>query len=113
MADEILRLVAGMLQGEVKDFDLSAVTLIRCEVSHDLAEASLRYSVLGDEDKRREAADALGHVAGFLQRRVGESLGLRQTPHLRFSYDSSQVESVKLQELFDQIARERDNDAKS
>jgi len=111
VADEIHRLVAELIRAEVKDFDLTPVTIIHCEVTRDLAEARLRYSVLGNDDTRQRCADALGKVAGFLQRRVGERLGLRLTPRLRFAYDESIAETAKLQELFEKIARERDGNA--
>jgi ribosome-binding factor A len=111
VADEIMRLVAEMIHAEVKDFDMTPVTFIHCDVTRDLAEAKLRYSVLGDDETRRRCADALGKVAGFLQHRVGERLGLRVTPRLRFAYDESIAETAKIQEIFEKIARERDENA--
>jgi ribosome-binding factor A len=111
VAEEIHRLVAELIRTEVKDFDLTAVTFIHCDVTRDLAEARLRYSVLGDDEARRHCAGALKKLAGFLQRRVGDRLGLRQTPRLRFTYDESIAETAKLQELFEKIARERDGNA--
>jgi ribosome-binding factor A len=110
VGDEIQRVVAEALQGEIKDFDLSPVTVTRCQTTRDLSEATVFYSVLGDEDTRRSCGNALAKLAGFLQRRIGERLGLRQTPHLRFRYDDSILRSAKLEELFDKIARERTDD---
>ncbi|MBI5868653.1 MAG: 30S ribosome-binding factor RbfA [candidate division Zixibacteria bacterium] len=113
VADEILRHVSELIRTEVKDFDLTPVTLIHCEVTRDLSEARLRYSVLGDDETRRRCADAMSKLSGFLQHRVGQRLGLRLVPKLRFAYDESVAEAGKLQELFEKIARERDTDAQS
>ncbi len=113
VADEILRHVSELIRTEVKDFDLTPVTLIHCEVTRDLSEARLRYSVLGDDETRRRCADAMSKLGGFLQHRVGQRLGLRLVPKLRFAYDESVAEAGKLQELFEKIARERDTDAQS
>ena len=113
VSDEIQRVVAEAIQRDVKDYDLSRITVTRCEVNRDLSEATVRYSVLGEEDERREAAAMLAKVAGFLQRRVGDQLRLRQTPHLRFSFDESIAEGARLDELFGQIERERDDDDQS
>lgn len=113
VADEIRRIVAEALQREVKDFDLTRITVTRCDVTRDLSEATVRYSVLGNDEHRREAADQLSKVTGFLQRRIGDALHLRQTPHLRFAFDESVMESLRLESLFDQIANERKNDDQS
>jgi ribosome-binding factor A len=109
VADEIQRIVAAALQREIKDFDLSRVTVTRCDVTRDLSEATVLYSVLGDEEERRECREMLGKVTGFLQRHVGESLALRLTPHLHFRYDDSIARGARMEELFDKIARERDD----
>ena len=107
LADAIRRVVAEALQNEVKDFDLSMVTVTRCDLARDYSEATIRYSVLGDEKQRAVCAANLSKVASFLQRRVAEVVAAYRTPHLRFQYDAGIEESMKLENLFDQIARER------
>ncbi len=66
--------------------------------------------MLGSDDDRRVSATRLSKVAGFLQRRIGDELSLRQTPHLHFKYDDSVVEAARLDELFHQIEKERSDD---
>ena len=110
VADAIHRIVAEALQGEIKDFDLTRVTVTRCEVTRDLSETTVSYSVLGNDDERRTCAAHLSKISGFLQRRIGDTLGLRQTPRLHFRYDDSVVEAARLDELFNQIERERTGD---
>jgi len=110
VADAIKRIVAEALQAEIKDFDMSRITVTRCVATRDLSEATIGYSVLGNEDDRLESATQLSKVAGFLQRRIGDELRLRQTPRLHFKYDDSIIESARLDELFNQIDRERTDD---
>ena len=110
VAEAIQRIVAEALQGEIKDFDFSRVTVTRCEINRDLSEATVSYSVLGSDDDRRRCTDNLGKVAGFLQRLIGDGLTLRNTPHLRFKYDDSVIEAARLDELFNRIERERTGD---
>jgi len=107
VADSIHRLVAEMLQCEVKNYDLTRVTVLRCEITGDLREAAIRYSVLGDSDERARCQDALTRVAGFLQHRLGEELTLYRAPHLTFTYDTSVEEGLRLDQLFSEIDRER------
>ena len=110
VADAIQRIVAEALQGEIKDFDMSRVTVTRCEVTRDLSEATVSYSVLGSEDDRRVCAGQLSKVTGFLQRRIGDELTVRHTPRLHFKYDESVVEAARLDVLFHKIERERSDD---
>lgn len=108
VADEIKRIVAITLQNEVNNFDMSRVTILRCEVTGDLSEAVVRYSVLGDNDLRRDCARNLARVAGFVQRRVADQVKMYRCPHIRFRFDSSMDDVMNLEKLFDRIARERD-----
>jgi ribosome-binding factor A len=107
VADEIKRVVAETLQRDIKDFDLTMVTVTRCDLARDYAEASIRYSVLGDQQTRAICATHLSKVAGFVQKRVAERIKLYRVPHVRFEFDPSIDESLKLEKLFDRITRER------
>ncbi|HWO56700.1 MAG TPA: 30S ribosome-binding factor RbfA [bacterium] len=107
VADAIKRIVAEAIHHEVKDFDLTMVTVTRCDLARDFSEATIRYSVLGDEAARKDCREKLGKVATFLQRRIAESIKIHHVPHLKFEFDASIEESLKLEQLFDQINRER------
>jgi ribosome-binding factor A len=108
IADEIKRLAAEILQKEINDYDLTMVTILRCDVTGDLSEATLRYSVLGDDECRQQSAHDLSRVAGFVQRRIADQIHLYRVPRIRFTFDSSIDESMKIERLFDEIARERE-----
>jgi ribosome-binding factor A len=110
VSDAIRRIVAIALHDEVKDFDFTMLTVTRVDVTRDLSEAAVRYSVLGTEQKRRECADQLAKVSSFIQRRVGEEITIHHVPRVRFVYDPSIDHGIELERLFDQIDRERKND---
>lgn len=107
VADEIKRVVAEVLNREIKDYDLSRVTVTRCDLGRDYAEATIRYSVLGDEQARATSAAQLSKVAGFVQKRVADHIRMYRAPRIRFEYDPAIDDSLKLEQLFDRIARER------
>ena len=113
VSEEIQRIVAEALQKEIKDYDLTSVTVTRCEANRDLSEATIHYSVLGDEDAQRECAEILRRIGGYLQKRVGDELRLRVIPHLHFAFDKSIAEGAHMEELFNRIAREQDTDDQS
>lgn len=110
VADAIKRIVAEAIHSKVKDFDLTMVTVTRCDLARDFSEATIRYSVLGDEAKRMDCAEKLGKIASFLQRRIADSIKIHHIPRVRFLYDPSIDEGFKLERLFDEINRERKQD---
>lgn len=107
VSDAVHHVVAEVLQREINNFDLSRVTVLRCEVTGDLKEATVHYSVLGDAEDRRLAAINLGKVSGFLQHRLSKEIPTYRVPHLCFQYDSAIEDGIRLQEIFQKIEEER------
>jgi ribosome-binding factor A len=48
-------------------------------------------------------------AAGVLRREVGQALGLRYAPELRFVYDEGLDASLRIESLLAEIASERDD----
>jgi len=99
-ATQIQRVLAGLIQTELKDPRLSAPSILDVQVSKDLAYARVYFSVLDPED----AADclaALKSASGFLQREIGKALKARITPRLSFIYDDTDIRGRELSDLID------------
>lgn len=110
VADAIKRVVAQAIHDEVKDFDLRMVTVTRVDLARDFSEATVRYSVLGDDAVRHDCAEKLAKIAGFLQRRIADEIKIHHIPRVKFLFDPSIDESMKLEKLFDEINRQRKPD---
>ena len=98
-AEAIRAALAKVLTEEVQDPRLSFVTITRCEVSHDLQNAKVFYTVLGDEGKRRQAELGFASAAPFLRSRVGEEVPLRTVPEILFRYDRSVENMSRIEEI--------------
>lgn len=106
---QIKRRAAHCLQFEISDPRASIITITRVELSSDVATGKIFYSVLGEDADRSKAAHMVKHAAGFIQRQVASVLRLRRMPHLRWQFDESYEESIRLSELIAQ-ARIRDKE---
>lgn len=106
---QIRRRAAYCLQFEVADPRASFITITRVELSKDLLNGKIFYSVLGDESERTRVAHMLEGAAGFIQRQVARVLETRSVPHLRWVYDDSLAEASRLDQLIRE-ARERDQE---
>jgi ribosome-binding factor A len=105
VADRIKEVVAQTLESRVKDPRLGFVTITDVRVTGDLQQASIFYTVLGDEAAREGTAAALKSANGMLRSEVGQALGLRITPTLAFFADGLAESASAMNDLMSQVRR--------
>jgi ribosome-binding factor A len=103
VADRIKEIIANALESRVKDPRLGFVTITDVRVTGDLQQASIFYSVLGDNASREASAAALSSAKGMLRSEVGRALGLRITPSLEFFLDGMSDSASAMNDLIDQM----------
>ncbi len=72
--------IGKMLLTEMKDPDVSQVTVTKVQVTDDLRYAKVYYSVLGDDDKKQASKKALQRSQGFVRSAIGRRLKIRFAP---------------------------------
>lgn len=87
LADRIKVIVAEALERRVKDPRLGFVTITDARVTGDLREATVYYTVYGDDEQWKQTAEALASVTGMLRSEVGRLTGIKFTPTLAFQPD--------------------------
>jgi ribosome-binding factor A len=108
IADRIQVVVAEMLERRIKDPRLGFVTVTDVRVSGDTQQATIFYTVLGeDETARAASAAALESAKGVLRSEVGKQLGMRHVPTLTFIHDALPESARHLDEV---LARARAQD---
>jgi len=94
------RELALILQREVKDPRLGMVTVSGVEVSRDLAYAKVFVTFLDDDpDKVTQGLKVLRDATGYVRMLLGKAIRMRVVPELKFEYDSSLVEGIRLSNL--------------
>jgi|APFre7841882724_1041349.scaffolds.fasta_scaffold27534_1 ribosome-binding factor A len=101
VGDQIQRELSELIRLELKDPRVHMVTIIGVDVSPDLEHARVRVSTL-DTAHRDETMAGLRRAAGFLRAHLGRRLRTHATPELRFEYDDSIEQGVRLTQLIDQ-----------
>lgn len=107
LAKRIAQIVASGLEHEIKDPRLTMVTITDARLTADLRDATVYYTVFGDDVDVSAAAAALNSATGTLRSRVGRETGVRFTPTLTFVADSVPANARRLDEVLAQ-AREAD-----
>ncbi|HZJ07864.1 MAG TPA: 30S ribosome-binding factor RbfA [Nocardioidaceae bacterium] len=108
VAERIQVIVAEMLERRIKDPRLGFITVTDVRVTGDTQNASIFYTVLGEEDQLASTAAALESAKGVLRSEVGKQLGMRHVPSLEFIHDALPDNARHLDELLD---RARQSDA--
>lgn len=81
--------LAVLIRDELGDPRVVGVTVTAVDVAPDLRNATVRVSLLGADERLKEALQGLSHAAGRLRHGLGDRLKLRFVPQLRFVADTA------------------------
>jgi len=101
---EIRSVMSELLRVEVNDPRLTEVTVSLIRLSADRSKARVYFSVIGDEEREREASDGFSAASAFLRRQLGQKMRLRVVPSLEFLRDTSYEYGDRMERLFDRLS---------
>ena len=107
VSHEIQRILGEVIKFEMKDPRVGFATVTDDHVTPDLLLAHVNVSVMGEDAERLETLRVLERAKGFLRRRLGEELTLRQVPELKLHLDTSLDHAMRIGELLHEIEEER------
>lgn len=112
VGQQIQKEIAVILMREIKDPRLSMTTVSAVEVTRDLAYAKVFVTFFNDNDDEIKASlEVLSEAEGYIRSLLGKRLRARIMPHLRFVYDKSMAEGVRMSALVDQaVASDKNAD---
>lgn len=114
--EAIKKEVSLIIHDELKDPRIGFVTITRVELSKDLKNAKIFYSVLGKEAECKKTKLALDSALGYIRSLVAQRINMRFATELMFQEDHSIEYSVKIQEVLNKIkeapAKEIENERK-
>ena len=99
--------LALVLQREMKDPRLGMVTVNDVDVPRDLNYAKVFVTFFDDEKETiKEKLSVLNNAASYIRTLVAGRLKLRTTPELRFFYDQSLNEGIRMTNLVTKAVRQ-------
>ncbi len=104
VAEQIKVIVAELLERRIKDPRLGFVTLTDVRLTGDGREATVFYTVLGDEQSRSDTAEALESARGLIRSTVGKQLGMKFAPTIAFVLDAVPETAAQIEDV---LARAR------
>ncbi len=88
---------------QLKDPRLGFVTITGVDTAPNLRHATVYYSVLGDEDQKRQTQAALDAAAPRVTHAVGAGSRMKYTPRLHFRIDESVERGTRISKLIHDI----------
>ncbi|PID77401.1 MAG: ribosome-binding factor A [Deltaproteobacteria bacterium] len=106
VADAVRNELAVLLVSKVRDQKLSGVSISRVELTDDLKLCRVFYTVL--DGRRGGVQKGLEGARGFMRSHLAKTINMRYTPALQFIYDDSVDKVRELDDIFEEIAIERE-----
>ena len=95
--------LSTILQKSTNNPKFLGVTIVDVNLSPDSSSAVVHYSVFNSSADTDEITKALNNAGGFFQAKLANTLKSRNTPKLRFVFDSGFDHADRISSLLDQI----------
>jgi len=109
VAADIRSTLARMLARDIADPRVEGVLRSSVGLTSDLRIATIGWRLMQrtTEESKKSAQKGLERVSQRLRRAIGRELGLRHAPELRFQYDEGQDARDRIDELLEEVKRDR------
>ena len=107
VADNIRKQMSILLDEQLAGQGFCMVSVTDVELTRDLRQAKVFYSVLGDESACTATQEFLEENMKILRSKLARRVALKFVPELTFAYDSSLVEGMKIESILTKLERER------
>ena len=102
--------ISEVIHREVRNPHLPEfVTVTHVEITNDLRFAKVYISVIGDEQKKKQALEALSSAAGFIASHASKKIVIRYFPDLTFYLDDTVDRQMRIEELLSKIHEEQEH----
>lgn len=106
VAQQIQKELAQIVSREVKANELGMITINEVDLSSDLSYAKVYFTILNDDAENiKSAITRLNEQAPLLRSMMGSAMRLRIVPELKFYYDKSLSEGIRMTSLVNQAVR--------
>lgn len=103
LAETIRKEISSLLIKGLKDPRVGFVTITSVDVTADLSQARIYYTLMGDREQRAQTQAGLDSSAPFVRQQIGRHIRLRHIPEVRFEYDASFDYGQNIEKLLSEV----------
>lgn len=101
--EQLAREVLGEAIQELKDPRVGFATVTNVTITPGLQHAKVFVSVLGSDDQRAAAIEAIQHAAPYLRSVLGREVRMKYLPQLEFLEDQTAAYGERIESLLRQV----------
>jgi ribosome-binding factor A len=107
VAQQLQKELAMIVMREIKAKEFGMITINEVDLSRDLSYAKVYFTLLNNEPELiKKAVELLNETAPYIRSLMGSKMQLRIVPELRFYYDKSLSEGIRMASLVTKAVRE-------
>ena len=110
VAETIRKEISGLLIKGLKDPRIGFVTITSVDVTSDLRQARVYYTLMGSQEDRSQTQAGLNSCSSFIRQHLGRQLRLRIVPEIHFEYDASFDYGQNIERLLSEVKAEEQQD---
>lgn len=92
-----------ILQREIKDPRIGFVTVTKVKVTPDLRIANIYISIYDSDEEKEQSIKGLESAKKYIRSLLGKRLDLKFTPEIKFFFDESIEEGIRISKLISEI----------
>lgn len=96
--------ISEIIHSEVKDSDVSFVSITEVRITSDLSYAKVYFTSLNND--RKKVTNALNKASGFIRSSLAQKVQIRKMPELHFVYDESLEYGKKIEDIIERLNNE-------
>ena len=110
VAETIHKEISSLLIKGLKDPRIGFVKITSVDVTSDLRQARVYYTLMASQDDRRETKAGLDSCSSYIRQHLGRQLHMRFIPEIRFEYDASFDYGQKIEKLLSEVKTDKPQD---
>ena len=97
--------ISKIIHTEIKDKDVSFVTITDAKITNDLSFAKIYFTTLDND--RNKVLKSLNKASGFIRTCLCDKVKIRKMPEIHFVYDESIEYGKKIEDIIERINNEK------
>jgi ribosome-binding factor A len=103
----VVREISFIINNKIKDPRIGFITITDAKLSPDFKWLDVFVSIMGEDEKVAGSLKVLKNCSGFIKRNLPKRLRLKNIPSIRFLYDRSIDEGMRISNILDNLDKDK------
>jgi ribosome-binding factor A len=104
---DLKREISFIINNKIKDPRIGFITITDTKLSPDFKWLDVFVSIMDKDEKITGSLKALKNCSGFIKRNLSRKLRLKNIPNIRFLYDKSIDDGMKISNILDSLGKNK------